>query len=390
MATASSSPSSILKVRTMAKVLAALSGGVDSSVAARLLVEQGHEVVGAYMKNWINEENIAGNCPWEQDIEDARRVAGEIGIEFRVINLMREYRDRVVSYLLKGYSAGITPNPDAMCNREMKFGVFREYSAAEGFDFVATGHYAIRRCREIDGSVEVLRGADRNKDQSYFLALLSQEQVRSALFPLGALMKAQVRDLARDWGLATAEKKDSQGICFIGEVRMSDFLRTYLPDDPGPVVDVEGRILGEHRGLHLFTLGQRRGIGVASRRHGTAYVVVAKQPERKALVVALEDPAAPMLYASRALVTGVSFLRAGFQEGDALEAQARYRSPPAHAQIASWDPDTGRARVEFLEAQRALTPGQVCAFYRGAELIGGGFFEEIELSDRAVPRHPSC
>ncbi|HUF60880.1 MAG TPA: tRNA 2-thiouridine(34) synthase MnmA [Verrucomicrobiales bacterium] len=361
-----------------AKVLAALSGGVDSSVAARLLVEQGHEVVGAYMKNWINEENIAGNCPWQQDIEDARRVADQIGIEFRVVNLMREYRERVVRYLLDGYTGGITPNPDAMCNREMKFGVLREYSAAEGFDFVATGHYAQRRVREPGGTVEVLRGADGSKDQSYFLALLCQEQVRAALFPLGALKKLQVRNLARDWGLATAEKKDSQGICFIGEVRMSDFLRTFLPDDPGPVLDVEGRLLGEHQGLHLFTLGQRRGIGVASRQHGAAYVVVAKEPGRKALVVALEDPAAPLLYASRALVSEVSFLGDGFREGEDLEAQARYRSPSAQARITEWDQDTRRARIEFREAQRALTPGQVCAFYRGAELIGGGFFERIE------------
>ena len=231
----------------MARILAAMSGGVDSSVAAALLVEQEHEVVGAYMKNWINEENIAGDCPWQQDIEDARAVADTLGIEFRVVNLMREYRSRVVDYLIRGYENGITPNPDVMCNREMKFGGFLDYALGEGFESVATGHYARLR-RNDDGSCDILRGADPNKDQSYFLALLEQHQVRRALFPIGDLPKPPVRALARAQRLPVAEKKDSQGICFIGQVKMADFLRAFVKDNPGDIVDVEGNKRGEQRG----------------------------------------------------------------------------------------------------------------------------------------------
>jgi tRNA-specific 2-thiouridylase len=205
------------------RILAAMSGGVDSSVAAAQLVADGHEVVGAYMKNWINEENIVGDCPWQQDIEDARAVAEHLGIEFRVVNLMDEYRERVVNYLLEGYQSGVTPNPDVMCNREMKFGVFLEYAREEGFVAVATGHYARRR-DNADGSADILCGADPNKNQTYFLALLRQDQAQGALFPIGHMLKPQLREEAVRLGLPNAGKKDSQGICFIGQVKMSDFL----------------------------------------------------------------------------------------------------------------------------------------------------------------------
>src|ERR1700720_1481758 len=194
------------------RVLVAMSGGVDSSVAALLLYRQGLPVEGAYMKNWINEENLIGDCPWQQDIEDARGVAEALQMPFRVVNLMREYRARVVEYLLKGYQTGITPNPDAMCNREMKFGVFLELAKAAGFSAVATGHYA-RRLRQPDGSWEILEGVDKSKDQSYFLALLQQSQIAAARFPVGELQKPAVRSLAARYQFTTADKKDSQGIC---------------------------------------------------------------------------------------------------------------------------------------------------------------------------------
>ena len=206
-----------------------MSGGVDSSVAALLLQRQGLPLEGAYMKNWINEENIAGDCPWQQDIEDARAVAEALRIPFRVVNLMREYRARVVGYLLPGYRTGITPNPDAVCNREMKFGVFLEMAKAAGFSAVATGHYA-RRFRQADGSWDILEGVDKSKDQSYFLALLQQHQVAAARFPVGELQKAEVRKMAGAFNLVTAGKKDSQGICFIGEIKMRDFLQAFVPD----------------------------------------------------------------------------------------------------------------------------------------------------------------
>ena len=241
------------------RILVAMSGGVDSSVAAACLLKEGHEVEGAYMKNWINEDNITGNCPWQQDIDDASAVASFLGINFQVVNMMREYREKIVHYLLKGYQDGITPNPDVMCNREMKFGVFLDYAMEQGFDAVATGHYA-RIQDNRDGTKDILCGSDPNKNQTYFLAMLDQRQASKAVLPIGHLLKKDLRSLASEFGLPNAGKKDSQGICFIGEIKMSDFLRNYVSDSPGNIVNLNGDILGQHRGLHLYTLGQRKGI----------------------------------------------------------------------------------------------------------------------------------
>ncbi|MEM9282693.1 MAG: tRNA 2-thiouridine(34) synthase MnmA [Verrucomicrobiota bacterium] len=354
----------------MARVLVGMSGGVDSSVAAALLLEQGHEVVGAYMKNFTNEEQLPGDCPWEQDIVDARAVCDFLGIEFRILSLMDEYRDRVVDYLLSGYREGITPNPDVMCNREMKFGIFREFAVAQGFDHVATGHYAQVKRNE-DGSVDVWRGAE-GKDQTYFLALLQQEQLQPALFPIGHLPKPEVRQEAERLGIPVAQKKDSQGICFIGDIKMSDFLAHYIEDQPGSIVNFEGDTLGEHRGLHLHTLGQRKGLGVPSNTYGKAYVVVGKRAETNELVVAFDEPGTPGLYASRARVAGLSITNRPLQESGEILAQPRYRSAAVPASVD--ENDEGVLALEFAEPQRALTPGQICAFYEGEKLLGGGVF----------------
>ncbi|MCP4849764.1 MAG: tRNA 2-thiouridine(34) synthase MnmA [Verrucomicrobiaceae bacterium] len=355
------------------RILAAMSGGVDSSVAAAQLLREGHDVVGAYMKNWINEEKIIGDCPWQQDIEDARAVAGHLGIEFRVVNLMDEYRERVVKYLLEGYQAGITPNPDVMCNREMKFGVFLDYAREEGFEAVATGHYVRRRDND-NGSADILCGVDGGKNQAYFLALLRQEQLKGALFPVGDLLKPELRELARELGLPNAEKKDSQGICFIGQVKMSDFLRTFVPDNPGLIVDLSGNVLGEHQGLHLYTLGQRRGIGVPSNAYREAYVVIAKKADENELVVAFESEDTPFLYASSATVGDISFVNC-HPDGELILAQPRYRTPAVEAELTV--DGKGDGKVLFRKPQRALTPGQICAFYNGEVLLGGAVFREI-------------
>jgi tRNA-specific 2-thiouridylase len=359
----------------MAKILAAMSGGVDSSVAAALLLEQGHEVVAAYMKNWINEENILGDCPWQQDIEDARAVSDKLGIEFRVVNLMTDYRERVVKYLLEGYQTGITPNPDVMCNREIKFGVFLDYALEHGFCAVATGHYA-QVTHHAGGPSRVCRGADPNKDQTYFLALLQQHQAQRALFPIGGLLKPEVRRRAEALGLATAGKKDSQGICFIGQVKMSDFLRAFVPDAPGPIVTPEGKKLGEHRGLHLYTLGQRKGLGIASNVFKEAYVVVEKRMATRELVLAFDRSETPRLYAARAVVGSLSWVNRPVTEECLRQAQPRYRCPGQDAVLTPLE--EGKLAVAFDVPQRALAPGQICAFYDGEELLGGGIFERID------------
>lgn len=423
------------RVPASQKILVAMSGGVDSSVAALLLKQQGHDVVGAYMKNWINEDQVIGHCPWQQDIEDARRVAAQIGIEFRVVNLMREYRERVVAYLLDGYARGLTPNPDVMCNREIKFGVFRGWAKDHGFSAVATGHYARRievepavpggvdaggtpaptldACtsdlrigetsassieigaafsdrsavaagaavsRKSDalvanrvGRYQLFEGADPNKDQSYFLALLSQDQLRDARFPIGHLSKPELRRIARESGVATADKKDSQGICFIGEVKMQDFLRAYVPDAPGPIVRAaDGRELGQHRGLHYYTLGQRRGIGVPSNTDHEAYVVVGKRAADRALLVAFDHPDAPGLFQREVRVHSLSWIDAPVATARVLEGRVRYRDPRVPLKIVP--EGDGTARVHFETPQRGLASGQILAFYDGAQLLGGGVY----------------
>ena len=349
-----------------------MSGGVDSSVAALLLKRQGVDVAGAYMKNWVNEDGVVGNCPWREDIDDARRVAEHIGIGFQVVNLMRDYREKVVQYLLDGYERGLTPNPDIMCNREIKFGVFRAWALANGFSAVATGHYARRRAGA-GGPVELHEGADRNKDQTYFLALLGQEQLRDARFPVGDLQKPELRRIAKDAGLATADKRDSQGICFIGEVRMADFLRAYVPEQPGPIVRAaDGRELGRHNGLHYYTLGQRRGIGVPSNADRECYVVVGKRAADNALLVGFDHPDAPGLFQSQVRVHSLCWTGEPVQQSRALEGRVRYRDPRVPLRFVPEGGGTGR--VQFERPQRALAAGQVLALYEGDRLLGGGIY----------------
>lgn len=357
----------------MARILVGMSGGVDSSVAAGLLIEQGHEVVGGYMKNFTNEEGLPGDCPWEQDIRDAREVCDYLGIEFRILSLMDEYRDRVVEYLLAGYRDGVTPNPDVMCNREMKFGIFREFAMAQRFDFVATGHYA-QLVRNENESVDILRGA-KGKDQTYFLALLEQSQIREAMFPIGHLPKPEVRKEAERLEIPVAQKKDSQGICFIGDIKMADFLGHYIEDIPGAIVTLDGKQVGEHRGLHLHTLGQRKGLGVPSNTYGKAYVVVEKRASSNELVVAFDEPETPMLYATRCRVGSISVTHEPLSSAQNLLAQPRYRCEAAAVAAEFLDETT--AMITFEAPQRALTPGQICAFYEGEKLLGGGVFQEI-------------
>lgn len=352
-----------------------MSGGVDSSVAALLLKEQGYEIEGAYMKNWINEDDILGDCPWEQDITDASAVADSLGIPFRVVNLMKDYQERIVDYLLQGYQEGITPNPDVMCNREIKFGVFLDYALENGFDSVATGHYA-----RLDGNSaqhKILEGADKNKDQTYFLAMMKKEQVKHACFPIGHIQKPELRRMATEAGLPNATKKDSQGICFIGNIKMQDFLRQYVPDNPGPIVRAEDeQELGTHKGLHFFTIGQRRGIGVPSNSDNKNYVVVGKDPKNNALLVSFESTDAPGLYAKRCVISNLNYTGDPIADDSLIECRTRYRDPRVNIHFKKIDEHS--AEVVFQNPQRALALGQIMALYDGEELLGGGIYTQID------------
>jgi len=355
----------------MQKILVALSGGVDSAVAALLLKEQGYGVSGAYIRTWMNEEMPLADCPAQQDIEDSRAVAEHLGIDYEIVNLVNEYREHVVDYLVAGYKEGITPNPDMMCNREMKFGIFQDYALKNGFDAIATGHY-VRKLKNPDGSFDLLEGLDKNKDQTYFLALLRQKQIAKALFPVGELQKPEVRELAEKHKLPNAAKKDSQGICFLGDMNINRFLEHYIQDKPGDIVNSEGTVLGRHRGLHRYTTGQRRGIGVPSNTDNEAYVVTRLDMERNELVVAFDRPDSPGLYTSEVELYGISFTSQAVTDAGEFLAKPRYRDPSQAIAYQPTGPDT--AKVNFAEPQRALSSGQVLALYDGEKLLGGGFY----------------
>lgn len=356
----------------MQKILVALSGGVDSAVAAWLLKEQGYDVSGAYIRTWMNEEIPLADCPAQQDIEDSRAVAAHLGIDYEIVNLVNEYREHVVNYLVDGYQRGITPNPDMMCNREMKFGIFQDYALKAGFDGIATGHY-VRKAARSDGSQDLFEGLDKNKDQTYFLALLRQEQIRQALFPVGELKKPRVREIAREQNLPNAAKKDSQGICFLGDMNISRFLEHYIEDKPGDIVNPEGKVLGRHRGLHRYTTGQRRGIGVPSNTDNEFYVVTQLDMVRNELVVAFDNRDSTGLFTSEVELYGLSFVNKPVTERCRLLAKPRYRDD---SQAIRYEPlGEDRAKVLFDEPQRALSPGQVLALYEGDKLLGGGFYQ---------------
>ena len=356
----------------MKKILVALSGGVDSSVAALLLKERGYEVSGAYIRTWMNEEMPLGDCPAQQDIEDARSVAEHLRIDFEIVNLVNEYREHVVHYLLEGYKNGITPNPDIMCNCRMKFGIFQEYALKQGFDALATGHY-VRKRQDAKGRFELLQGSDPNKDQSYFLAMLQQEQIRKVLFPLGEYQKSKVRELAILHKLPNARKKDSQGICFLGNVPINRFLEHYIEDKPGHIVNCDGKVLGSHKGLHRYTLGQRRWIGVPSNTDNEFYVVIGFNYERNELIVGFDNPESPGLFGSEFDIHSIQFINKTIEKSCKMLAKPRYRDPSQSITYYPTGPDT--AKVIFDQPQRALASGQVIAFYNEETLVGGGFYK---------------
>jgi tRNA-specific 2-thiouridylase len=351
------------------KIVVGLSGGVDSAVAALLLKRQGHDVVGLFMKNWEDDDD-AEHCSTREDLVDAVAAAEHIGIDVEAVNFAAEYKERVFASFLAEYRAGRTPNPDVLCNAEIKFRAFLDHALALGAEKIATGHYA--RVEERDGRFALLRGLDPGKDQSYFLHRLTQAQLARTLFPVGHLHKTEVRRLAREAGLANHAKRDSTGICFIGERPFREYLSRYLPREPGPMVTPAGERVGEHIGLMYYTLGQRQGLGIGGRRDASAepWYVAAKDLAANTLVV-VQGHDHPLLLRHRLAAADASWI-AGEPptERAGLGAKTRYRQADSACSLELRD--AAAFDLEFPAAQWAVTPGQSAVLYRGEECLGGG------------------
>jgi len=353
----------------MHHVVVGMSGGVDSSVAAYLLKRQGFDVVGIFMKNW-DEEDDEGVCTATADYSDVRSVSESIGIPYYTVNFAKEYRDRVFSYFLDEYRRGRTPNPDVLCNCEIKFKAFLDFALSTGADQIATGHY----CRLNEDKL-LMRGADAGKDQSYFLAGLTREQLSRVVFPVGELNKSDVRRIAHEQGFINASKKDSTGICFIGERNFKQFLMQYLPAQGGDIVDVSGKKIGRHDGLMYYTLGQRRGLGIGGRSDGTgeSWFVIGKDLDRNLLIV--QQGEHDELFSSSLDAEKINWI-AGFPVSHEFNCTAKFRYRQPDQQVTVCVEGNG-AHVKFAVPQRAVTPGQWAVFYSGDLCLGGGPIDRI-------------
>jgi tRNA-specific 2-thiouridylase len=355
------------------RIVVGLSGGVDSAVTAWLLKQQGHEVIGIFMKNWEDDDD-SEYCSSRQDFLDAASVADVIGIELEHVNFATEYKDRVFSEFLREYSAGRTPNPDVLCNAEIKFKAFMDHAMRLGAEQIATGHYA--RVRRVGSQVQLLKGLDASKDQSYFLHRLNQSQLQRTLFPVGELKKSEVRRIAQEIGLPNAAKKDSTGICFIGERPFREFLNRYLNQTPGPIVDDRGRRIGEHVGLSFYTLGQRKGIGVGGLKayknadgSNDAWYVARKDVVNNVLYI-VQGHDHPWLLSSTLRADQASWVAGEAPEARALSAKTRYRQADVACEVAPQGESD--FALKFMDAQWAVTPGQSAVLYDGDVCLGGG------------------
>ena len=360
------------------KVVLGMSGGVDSSVAAILLKEQGYEVIGVFMKNW-EEKDENGVCMAEEDYKDVIAVAEQLDIPYYSVNFVKEYWDKVFTYFLNEYRKGRTPNPDVMCNKEIKFRAFLDYAIKIGADYVATGHYArINHQEDENGNIKsrMLRGVDDNKDQTYFLCQLSQKQLEKVLFPIGEYTKPQIREIAEKFNLATAKKKDSTGICFIGERDFNEFLSKYLPAKSGNIVDTKGTVLGKHSGLMYYTIGQRKGMGIGSTKEGTGepWFVVDKNLETNELIVTQGDNS--VLYSKGLIATDFNFINPD-EVSFPLQCTVKFRYRQADSGALINKINDNEYEVIFDKPQKAVTLGQIVVAYNGEECLGGGVIDKI-------------
>ena len=377
----------------MAKVVVGLSGGVDSSVAAHLLVKQGHEVIGVFMKNWHDTDvTISDECPWEEDSKDALLVADKLGIPFQTIDLSKEYYERIVAYMFAEYENGRTPNPDILCNREIKFDTFLKHAELLGAEYVATGHYCRKRPK--DDSFELLAGLDDNKDQSYFLCQINQQQLTRALFPLGDLKKSEVRKIATEQGLITAEKKDSQGLCFIGKVKLPDFLKQRLKEKKGNVIKIpqnwngykntstpvqehaytesDGHKIGEHQGAHFYTIGQRKGLNIGGQIN--PLFIIQTNTKTNTIYVGEGDDHPGLLRLGLFIAEdNIHWIKPmdvmKISEERTYQLRIRYRQSLFSAQLIKID---GGLVIKFNKPQKAVAKGQFAAWYAHDVLIGSG------------------
>jgi tRNA-specific 2-thiouridylase len=353
------------------RVIVGMSGGVDSSVSAALLLEQGYQVEGLFMKNW-DEDDGTEYCTARQDLYDAQAVSDRLGIKLHTANFAAEYWDNVFEHFLEEYKAGRTPNPDILCNREIKFKAFLDYALMLGADLIATGHYVRRD--ELDGQTVLLRGLDNNKDQSYFLHAVGAEQIARTLFPVGELEKPEVRRIAEKYELATARKKDSTGICFIGERRFSDFLKQYLPAQPGEIETTEGKVIGRHHGLMYHTIGQRQGLGIGGLQGAgdDPWYVLDKDLQRNVLIVGQGNDH-PWLFSSALGCSTIYWVNAvDVSSPLRLTAKVRYRQPDQDCIL---EQTADGYLIRFDSPQRAVTPGQSVVLYQGEVCLGGGVIE---------------
>jgi tRNA-uridine 2-sulfurtransferase len=354
------------------RIVVGMSGGVDSSVAALVLKQQGHEVLGIFMKNWEDDDNDE-YCSSRTDLVDAVAVADTVGIDIEVVNFSAEYKERVFAEFLAEYRAGRTPNPDVLCNAEIKFRCFLDHALSMGADRIATGHYA--RTRLGPGGIELLRGTDASKDQSYFLYRLQQSQLQRAIFPIGDLAKSQVRDIARQHGLAVHDKRDSTGICFIGERPFREFLNRYLPTEPGNICTPDGQVVGRHMGLMYYTIGQRQGLRIGGRHDsdGTPWYVVDKDLPRNRLI-AVQGRDNPRLLSGAVAAIRLTWTQAPPLLDAPFTVKTRYRQTDTSCTIMEMTDE--RCLIGFDVPQWAATPGQSAVLYQGAVCLGGGIIEQ--------------
>ena len=352
------------------RVVVGLSGGVDSAVSALLLKRLGYEVIGVFMKNW-NEEGDDGVCTAESDWRDVRDVCDKIGIPYYAVDFAKDYWDRVFTLFLNEYKAGRTPNPDVLCNREIKFKAFLDFAMKAGAEKMATGHFV-----QTDEEGNLLRGVDPNKDQSYFLYMVHREQMKKAMFPVGGMTKREVRTIAEEAGLPVSKKKDSTGVCFIGERNFKQFLKGFLPAQPGDMVTPEGEVVGRHDGLMYYTLGQRRGLGIGGRGDGRSFFVVDKDLKKNQLIV-VQGEDHPLLYSKACTADQATFVGEPLPENTPcrLTAKFRYRQPDQAVTVTR---NGDKIYFVYDEPQRAVAPGQSAVIYDGVKCLGGGIIDTVE------------